>query len=64
MDVNCRWDNDGHTALHFAARYNDVEAIVLLLQHSADRTLLNHEGKTPRDLALINGLGKAVDLLS
>lgn len=47
-------DADGWTALHHAARYNDVEVITLLLEADADVNAASPEGVTPIMLAMLN----------
>ncbi|XP_062259411.1 ankyrin repeat and SOCS box protein 9-like isoform X1 [Platichthys flesus] len=41
----------GDSPLHIAARLSDPELVSLLLDHGADRSLRNPEGKRPLDLA-------------
>jgi ankyrin repeat protein len=49
-DVNAR-DHDGNTALHHAAARGDNDMIVFLVEHGADVTAVNREGKTTVDMA-------------
>jgi ankyrin repeat protein len=42
---------DGATALHYAARYDQREAVELLLERGADPTARDAEGRTPADVA-------------
>jgi ankyrin repeat protein len=49
-DVNVR-DHDGNTALHHAAARGDNDMIVYLVEHGADVTVVNREGKTTVDMA-------------
>lgn len=41
----------GELPLHIAARLSNPELLSLLLDHGADRSLRNQEGKKPLDLA-------------
>lgn len=47
-----RLSNDGHTALHWAAKHNHLESARLLLAAEAQVDVLNQNGDTPLDLAL------------
>jgi uncharacterized protein len=49
-DVNAR-DHEGNTALHHAAARGDNEMILYLVEHGADVTAVNREGKTTADMA-------------
>jgi uncharacterized protein len=49
-DVNAR-DHEGNTALHHAAARGDNEMIAYLVEHGADVTAVNREGKTTVDMA-------------
>ncbi len=44
-------DDFGNTPLHLAARGGHNKCVAVLLNHGANPTLNNKEGKTPRDLA-------------
>ncbi|XP_070694246.1 ankyrin repeat and SOCS box protein 9-like [Pempheris klunzingeri] len=46
----------GETSLHIAARLSSPELVSVLLDHGADRSLRNSEGKQPLDLAPPNSL--------
>jgi len=46
--VNVR-DAWGRTALHHAAYYRDADAVALLLEHGADPSIQDNDGKTPAD---------------
>jgi ankyrin len=46
---------DGTTALHWAVRANDVDAVDLLIRSGAKVSVANREGVTPLQLAAING---------
>lgn len=48
-------DRDGVTALMFAARRGDVEAVNTLLSHGADAELIDASGRTALDFALTAG---------
>lgn len=43
-------DADGNTPLHFAASFNDAQAIRLLLDYGADLSSRNATGFTPLDM--------------
>jgi ankyrin repeat protein len=49
-DVNAQ-NNEGYTALHFAARGASESFVELLLAHGADITVRDNEGNTAGDLA-------------
>src|SRR5437867_2143956 len=53
-DVNAP-QSDGATALHWAARFDDVEMAELLIRGGADVKAANRFGVTPLALACING---------
>lgn len=61
--VNAR-DTDGKTALMFAAMFNRVEIIDLLLASGADASLKTNDGKTALELAQAMGAAAAVARLS
>lgn len=44
-------DNDGNTALHFAASYGLCDVIDVLIQHNADLDIQRKDGATPLMLA-------------
>ena len=46
---------DGTTALHWAVRADDIDAVDLLIRAGAKVTTANREGVTPLQLAAING---------
>lgn len=50
-DVNIR-DEDGNTALHYAAKELDSQKIKILVEHLADINITNKKGETPFDWAL------------
>merc|ERR1712151_264782 len=51
--MGVRWfaEQDGSTALHFAARQSSVDVIQLLLEARADSTIRNAMGRTPMEAA-------------
>lgn len=53
-DVNAQ-NNDGHTALHLAARGASESFVELLLAHGADITVRDNDGHTAGDLAFHKG---------
>lgn len=61
-NVNER-EADGTTALHWAARQNDLETAQLLVRSGADAKLANVFGITPIWLASMNGNAPLVELL-
>jgi len=50
-DINAQ-DNNGDTPLHIAAREGRQEQVDLLLEHGADSTFVNNQGKTPDQLSV------------
>lgn len=46
----------GDSPLHIAARLSSPDMVSVLLDHGADRSLRNSEGKQPQDLAPPNSL--------
>ena len=61
-DVNAA-QVDGMTALHWAARHDDLGVAELLLEAGADASVANRYGVTPLTIACINGSGPVVELL-
>jgi ankyrin repeat protein len=61
-DVNAP-QADGTTALHWAARWDDLEAADLLLHAGADPKAANRDGATPMFLATQNGNAAMVEKL-
>ena len=61
-DVNVR-QPDGMTALHWAARRDDLETARELIEAKADVNATNRYGVTPLSLACQNGSGPMVELL-
>lgn len=56
-------DLDGSTALHWAARKDDVETAGALLKNGANVKASNRYGVTPLSLACINGNATMIELL-
>ena len=54
-NVNCRNFVNDWTPLHFACRAGNAETAEWLLQHGADRTQTNSDGKTAEEVAQLNG---------
>src|SRR5204863_1068582 len=54
---------DGMTALHWAARLDDLETVAVLLKAGADPQSTNRYGVTPLSLACENGNTELVELL-
>lgn len=52
-------DENGNTALHIAAEYDDVEMIQLLAKHGADFSIMNYRRSTPGDWAERQGMQAA-----
>nr|GEU65236.1 hypothetical protein [Tanacetum cinerariifolium] len=48
-------DNNNNTALHYAAGYGRKECVVLLLDNDTTCNLQNLEGRTPIEIAELNG---------
>ena len=61
-DVNAP-QADGTTALHWAARWNDLETARLLIRAGADAKTANHDGATPMFLASQNGSAAMIEQL-
>src|SRR6266496_131125 len=53
-DVNAA-QPDGTTALHWAAHWNDAEAVSLLLRAGANAKAMNRYGATPLYEAVVSG---------
>jgi ankyrin repeat protein len=56
-------ETDGTTALHWAARGDDLEIVQLLLHGGASPTVSNRYGVTPLSLAALNGNAAIVEAL-
>jgi ankyrin repeat protein len=52
-------DAHGRTALHYAAANSDKVAIAILVQHGADRTLKDREGKTAEEISIERNMLRA-----
>ena len=63
VDVDVQDDN-GWTALYFAAQSNHFETIDLLLEYKADPNIHNKQGNGPLWIAAINANGKYHGVLS
>ncbi|KAK6339219.1 hypothetical protein TWF718_008641 [Orbilia javanica] len=62
-DVDEEKDNDGRTALSWAAQNGNIEIATLLLENNANRNLGDSNQKTPLSYAAENGCDSIVDLL-
>ncbi len=62
-DVNAPIANDGSTALHEAAQFNQAEKVKLLLEKGADINIANNVGLTPLHVAALAGHTDMVTLL-
>jgi ankyrin repeat protein len=58
-----RTENDGWTALHFAANAGHAEIVKLLLESNCDPTILTVDGRSAKDLAKAAGFEAVVTLL-
>ena len=63
ININVK-DNNGWTALHFAAQSNHFEIIDLLLENKADPNLHDNQGNGPLWIAAMNANGKYHGILS
>ena len=61
-DVNAA-QPDGTTALHWAARWDDLETAGVLIRAGADAKVANHDGATPMFLAAQNGSAAMIEQL-
>ena len=61
-DVNAA-QADGTTALHWAARWNDVETATALTKAGANPQARNRDGATPMFLAALNGSAAMIETL-
>lgn len=61
-DVNTP-QTDGTTALHWAARWNDLETAALLIQAGANAKAANRGGAAPLYLAAVNGSAAMLEVL-
>src|SRR5215510_6181751 len=55
--------SDGTTALHWAARWDDVEIADALIRAGANPRAVNRDGATPMFLATLNGSAAMIDTL-
>ncbi|MEZ0267944.1 MAG: ankyrin repeat domain-containing protein, partial [Phycisphaerae bacterium] len=62
-DINSRGFN-GHTALHEAAFFNNLEMVDLLLSRGADVHAKDKDGKTPKDVAVQAGKQDRIRLIN
>ncbi|CAD7700995.1 unnamed protein product, partial [Ostreobium quekettii] len=51
---------DGNTALHLAAERGHMAAVTLLLNEGASRTITNHDGKRPEDIASLSNVKRYI----
>lgn len=61
-DAN-RTENDGWTALHFAASAHADEIVALLIKFNVDPHIRNVAGKTARDIAVENAFDSTAELI-
>src|SRR5271169_5577358 len=61
-DVNAA-QPDGTTALHWAAHWNDAEAVDLLLRAGANAKAVNRYGATPLSEAVVSGSATMIEAL-
>src|SRR5881296_3663328 len=54
---------DGTTALHWAARWDDLETAAVLIQAGANPQAANRTGATPMFLAAVNGSATMIERL-
>src|SRR5215467_4759711 len=54
---------DGTTALHWAAHWNDLEAVDLLLRAGANAKAVNRYGATPLSEAVVSGSAAMIEAL-
>ena len=62
VDVNAP-ETDGTTALHWAARWDDLETADLLIRGGANVKATNRYGVTPLSLACVNGSAPMIEKL-
>jgi len=62
IDVNVA-DTDGSTALHWAVRRDDLEAVNILIRGAAHVKATNRYGVTPLSLACVNGNAAIIESL-
>ena len=56
-------ENDGWSALHFAANNGFTEVVKILVENSADARTVNNNGDTARSLADAGNFHDVLDLL-
>ena len=57
-------NNNGTTALSFAAQYNQIEVVKTLLNHKADQSIKDHNHKTALDYAREKKFEAIVNILN
>jgi hypothetical protein len=67
-DINLTWKgiNSSSTPLIMAIRYGGettVDIVILLLEHGADKSIIDKHGKTAYDYALESGVQELIELL-
>lgn len=62
-DVNSK-DDKGNTALHFAAKYDCIEAVQILINRKADLNAKNAKGLTPLHIAVLANSFEVLKLLT
>jgi ankyrin repeat protein len=62
VDINAA-QPDGTTALHWAAHWNDAEAVSLLLRAGANAKAVNRYGATPLSEAVVSGNASMIEAL-
>jgi len=63
VDLNTTIVDDGATPLHMAIKGYKVDVVQTLLAHGADKTIVNRQGLTPRELAVRLGYNDIVEML-
>lgn len=61
--LNQKIAEDGSTALHFAAYYNQLDIIKYLIENGADVNITDSKGQTPFDLAASQNLPEVTEYL-
>jgi len=56
-------DDRGWTALHYGANNGHEGIVTLLLEYGANAAIMDNDGSTARDLAIVNGHTTVADLL-
>mmetsp|Transcript_16430 Transcript_16430/g.39418 ORF Transcript_16430/g.39418 Transcript_16430/m.39418 type:complete len:319 (-) Transcript_16430:9-965(-) len=52
IDLNLQHERDGRTVLHWAAESGSLSLVTLLLDHGAEKNIIDHAGRTPLHLAI------------